>query len=353
MIVIFQNIAFQILDFSFFGNDHSKSQINKTMASATAETKDTNSCAYCGTHENNDTKLKTCNACKMVRYCSRYCQVSHWPQHQEACKKHTELFEQKLFKDPPEREECPICMLPFPFYEKNSSVFFPCCGTVVCKGCVHAQFKEDVNNGKEREDCHSCAFCRMPATRNEKERIHRLNRCVERNHAPSINRLAMIYMYGLEGVEKDMAKAMKLFEKSGKLGYAEAYFWLGNIYREERYGIERDMKRARYYYELGAIGGSIISRCNLGALDVREGYFTRACKHYLICAKAGADKSLEPLKFGCKLGFVSKDEYAEALRAYQKQRQDTRSDMREEASRFEQQQRSMNEETTYASKSDA
>ena len=302
------------------------------MASTTAETKDTNSCAYCGTHENNDTKLKTCNACKMVRYCSRDCQVSHWPQHKEACKKHAELFEKELFKDPPEREECPICMLPYSFDTDCSSIC-GCCGTSICNGCLHAQFKEDVNNGKEFDDCLACAFCRSPApySYDKNEVINMLNRIVERNNAPLIHYLAVSYVLGENGLEKDLKKSIKLFEQAGKLGYADSYTWLGNIYDGKNYEVESDMKRARHYYELGTIGGSIYARNSLAHLEWHNGNPKRAFKHYLICAKAGMDVSLEAVKDGFEEGFISKDEYAEALRAFQKQHEDSRSETRDQA----------------------
>ena len=306
------------------------------MASTTAETMDAHACAECGTREGDGTELKTCNACKMARYCSRDCQVSHWPRHKETCKKRAaELFDKELFKDPPEREECPICMLPLPFDEK-SMVLFQCCGTFICKGCVHGQFKEDINNGKEYEECQACAFCRTPAPKDVIERIHRVNKNVERNHARSMNQLACYYRDGMEGVQKDMAKSIELFEKSGKLGYANSYFCLGDIYCVGGDGIERDTKKARHYYELGTIGGSIHARYHLSGLDWDDGNFTRAFKHCLICAKAGLKEPLEALKIGCKKGYVTKDEYAQALRAYQKQHEATRSETREEFSRIEQ-----------------
>ena len=72
-------------------------------------------CANCGKGEEYSGDLKSCAACKLVKYCSRDCQIAHRPQHKRACKKRTaELYDEKLFKPPPPREECPICMLPLP-----------------------------------------------------------------------------------------------------------------------------------------------------------------------------------------------------------------------------------------------
>ena len=121
--------------------------------------------------------------------------------------------------------------------------------------------------------------------------------------------------------------------KAGKLGYAKAYEHVAQLYKEGL-GVERDFKKAKHYYELGAIGGSLVARHNLACLEGNFGNNTRACKHYLICAKAGYEPSLTQLQFAYEDGEVTKDEYAEALRSYQKQYEETKSAMREEASAY-------------------
>lgn len=61
------------------------------------------------------------------------------------------------------------------------------------------------------------------------------------------------------------------------------------------------------------------------------GNIVRACKHYLICAQSGYEPSLKQIQICGSKGYVSKNDYAEALRAFQKQHDDTKSEMREEA----------------------
>src|SRR6056300_476560 len=57
-------------------------------------------------------QLKKCSACKMVQYCSVDCQKAHRPQHKRECKKRAaEIFDKDLFKQPPQKEDCPICFL--------------------------------------------------------------------------------------------------------------------------------------------------------------------------------------------------------------------------------------------------
>ena len=43
-------------------------------------------CAQCGKEETKDLKLLSCNNCRIVRYCSKECQVLAWPKHKEMCK---------------------------------------------------------------------------------------------------------------------------------------------------------------------------------------------------------------------------------------------------------------------------
>ena len=43
-------------------------------------------CANCGKNESEAGHLKTCIACKMVKYCSRECQAAQWPLHKKQCK---------------------------------------------------------------------------------------------------------------------------------------------------------------------------------------------------------------------------------------------------------------------------
>jgi hypothetical protein len=51
----------------------------------------------------------------MLRYCNADCQRKHWAKHKKECKQRAaELRDEALFKDPPAKEDCPICFLPMP-----------------------------------------------------------------------------------------------------------------------------------------------------------------------------------------------------------------------------------------------
>ena len=133
----------------------------------------TTTCANCGKKgEENTGDLKACTACKLVKYCNRDCQIAHRPLHKKACKKRAaDLYEVALFKDPPPREDCPICFLPLPVRSGSSvSTFKSCCGKIICDGCIIAMCEEAHERGGE---VGLCAFCRTPTATSDEEGIKR------------------------------------------------------------------------------------------------------------------------------------------------------------------------------------
>ena len=96
-------------------------------------------------------------------------------------------------------------------------------------------------------------------------------------------------------------------------------------------GVKCSTKKARYYYELAAMKGNVVSRHNLGCLERREGNNARAVKHWMISAAQGGEKSLETIQQEVKEGNATKDEYEKALRSYQVAVKRTKSKSREKA----------------------
>ena len=267
---------------------------------------DMSTCANCGKEGDS---LKTCTACFMVKYCNRDCQIAHRKQHKKECKKRAaELYDEKLFKEV-EPEECPICMLPLPI-DSNQSAFESCCGKRICNGCIYAM---DMSEGKDL-----CAFCRTPPPSSDEEYLKRLNKLMNNgNGGGACFLLAGHYANGRKGLPRDIQKAVEFNLKAGELGCAEGYFNLGLAYRDGR-GVELDEKKANHYYELAAMNGDIYARNNLGCIEGHAGNEHRAMKHFMLAARAGMKDSLEMVKIGFRNGKVTKDEYANTIRAYHK-----------------------------------
>ena len=346
--IVFHTIPFKILvqilffdvgpklplikDISWKGNDlegrlsfsHRTMDVSSTAATANAE------CAKCGKAETVDNKLKKCKSCKIVKYCSRDCQVSHWPKHKTDCKKRAALFDEEMFKDTEEeREECPICMLPLPL-EKGQSNFQVCCGKVICCGCIHAQYKEDIKSGRALEYIGVCAFCREPGPATDEMIVARLKNGMKKNIPGAFECVGNCYMEGDVGFPKDVMKGRETLLKAVELGSAEAYALLSFSY-SAKFGGEGDVKQQRHYFELGAMKGCMTARHELGVLDWDTGDRKRAFKHFVISAKAGYEKSLKPIRDSYKEGYITKDEFTEILRSYQKKLEDMKSAMRDES----------------------
>jgi hypothetical protein len=281
-------------------------------------------CANCGKGEECSGDLKSCAACKLVKYCSRDCQIAHRPQHKRACKKRTaELYDEKLFKEPPPREECPICMLPPPL-DAYQVVYQSCCGKDICHGCIYAMEETGSKNMK------LCPFCKTPPSKSNEEELQRVNKLMEKENPSAYNNLAGDYAQGINGIPQDWTRANELFLKAGELGCASGYYNLGNAYTLGR-GVEMNKKKAKHYWELAAMNGHIKARNNLGVIEHEAGDLHRAIKHYIIAARAGHTQSLDAVKRGYMAGHVTKEEYANTLREYQKSLDEMKSEARDKA----------------------
>ena len=183
---------------------------------------------------------------------------------------------------------------------------------------------------RERGKIGLCAFCRETSPRSDEEFIKRIRKLMDANNARAFYNFAIWYATGIKGMPQDRAKANELYLRAGELGCADAYYNLGNSY-DNGEGVEMDKKKAKYYYELAAMNGCVDARHNLGFMEGRAGNITRAMKHFILAARAGFKKSLDCVKQGYMKGDVTKDEYANTLRAYQQQHDEMKSDDRDKA----------------------
>ena len=278
-------------------------------------------CAACG-KEGKSEDMNTCNKCKMVKYCNAACKKKHRTKHKKACERRVaELHEEALFKDPPPREDCPICFIPLPIDATQSS-FFSCCGKLICDGCIYAMI---MSEGKDL-----CAFCRTLRGANNEVKVKRLKILMDKGNAVALSMLGGAYADGMMGLRQDYQKANELYLKGGELGYAEGFFNLGSSYYYGR-GVKIDKKKAKHYYELAAMGGNVQARYNLGVIVEDAGNEDRAYKHFIIAARAGSKRSLDAVKDGFMDGFLTKDEYTNTLRVYQESQDEMKSDERDKA----------------------
>jgi len=282
-------------------------------------------CANCGKEGDN---LKSCAACKLVKYCSRDCQQAHRPQHKKECRKRAaELHDEELFKQPPpEYGDCPICFIQVPALDLGRR-YMSCCGKIICSGCRYAPLYDDQGNEVGNE---KCPFCRVVAPDGMGEAIERMNKRVDAGDAQAMYNVGAYYQDGIHGLPQDVTKALELWHQAAELGCAYAYGKIGYSYRIGR-GVEVDKKKATHYCELGAMGGSESARHNLGCIEAEEGNFDRALKHFMIAIRGGHSKSLKLIQRMYLEGHATKEDYTEALQSYQVYLSEIKSKQRDEA----------------------
>ena len=136
-------------------------------------------CAGCGITGGDDIKLKKCNGCHLVRYCGVKCQKEHRPKHKKECKKRAaELRDEILFKQPEGNHlgDCPICFVPMPIDREKSSTYLCCCKSI-CDGCNIANVKREMKGNID----HKCPFCRRDRSETEEEINEQWMKRVEAN----------------------------------------------------------------------------------------------------------------------------------------------------------------------------
>jgi hypothetical protein len=272
--------------------------------------------------------MNTCNRCKMAVYCNAVCKKKHKSKHKKKCDgRVAELHDEKLFRVPPPREDCPICFLPLPLQPDESS-FKSCCGKIICDGCGYAMIIEDAKRGKKKEELGICAFCRTLIPSSDEERLNLLTNLIEKGNAMAYYQFGGDFAHGTNGMQQDWVKANELWLKAGDLGCVEGYYQLGVLYHNGM-GVEIDKMKAKRYYELAAMKGNVYARHQLGCVEGQAGNYQRASKHMIIAARAGFTQSLDQVKKVFRNGDVTKDEYASTLRAYHERQSEMKSEARD------------------------
>ena len=240
-------------------------------------------------------------------------------------KRATELHDIELFKSPP-TEDCPICFQRLPTLNTGRQ-YNSCCGMTICSGCSYAPVYDNQGNTvAERK----CAFCRVPSAQSKEEAVERLKERMEIRDPLATFNMACYYKKGTNGYQHDYTKALELFHCSADLGDPRGYNGICVAY-ELGHGVEVNKKKARHYFELAAVGGDELSRCNLGNIEMREGNADRALRHYMIAVRCGFLKSLKIIQEMYSHGHATKEDYSKALQSYQTYLEEIKSDRRDKA----------------------
>jgi len=297
-------------------------------------------CANCGKEGSDISNI--CNKCKKARYCNAACKKKHRHKHKKDCEEHirraaekhneelrltaeheAKLHDEKLFKQTPPEEDCPICFIRLPT-RKSGSRYMSCCGKVFCSGCCYAPVYDDQGNAVDNQ---KCPFCRTPHPATDEEVIKRYKVRMELSDAQAMHNVGVYYRDGRNGYPQDYAKALELWHRAAELGYASAYRSIGYAY-DMGNGVEVDENKATYYYELSAMGGDVNARYNLG---INEAQAERALRHHMIAVRAGENDSLKEIQELYSKGDATKDDYMTALQSYQEYLGEIKSAQRDKA----------------------
>lgn len=211
-----------------------------------------------------------------------------------------------LFKRAP-KDDCDICFLELPneSFEQWRS-YQPCCGKTMCIGCMSSVLKSGSI---------ACPFCRSSMGGNE-DFIAKLQKRASLGDSSGMHNLGIEYYKG-RCCKRDTGKAMELFHQAAQRGSVPSHALLGTIYTKGENGVERCEEKSNYHELHAAIGGHLICRNNIAFTDIQNGYTDRAMKHLLIAASDGYKPALQSVKKCYTLNLVSKEDFANALRAHQ------------------------------------
>ena len=224
----------------------------------------------------------------------------------------------------------PFSLQPMPY--ANSGIcgvrvtYQPCCGKTICGGCTLAEDSE-IQKGNIKP---WCAFCRVPMPKSEKEAVKRIKKRMKLKDANAFLMLGCKYQQGGMGLTQDFSKAIELWKHAAELGSLDARAKIAGAYFKGDV-VEQDREKAIQHWKLAAIGGNEVARYALGLIEELNGNLDIAMNHYMIGAKSGSDESLKKVGHGYKNGYVTKNEYASTLRAYQCIRDEMKSEQRTQA----------------------
>ena len=181
-------------------------------------------CANCGKAGSSNNKMNVCNKCKGAKYCNASCKKKHRHKHKTECEKvqlrmaelhdaelrrAAELHDIELFKQPPPREDCPICMLRLPSMDSGRR-YNVCCGQEICSGCAHAPVCDHRGNRINQVGERKCAFCRTTETALDEEMIERLKKRMKVGDALAFYCLGYNFFRGRYGLRRDVDNGIRL-----------------------------------------------------------------------------------------------------------------------------------------------
>jgi len=237
-----------------------------------------------------------------------------------------------LFASMPEREECPLCLVPFPF-EHGTIVYAECCGKNICGGCIYKNMETEADNSKgDLSKVGLCAFCRQPPIRTAKAGIKAIRKQMKKNNPGAFMEMSGHYILG-EGIIQSDTKALEMYSHAAELGEAEAYEKIGHYYDNGKV-VEQDKSKAKEFYEIAAKKGSVNAHRILSTFHGMNGNIDESIRHCKVAACAGDKESMDRMMEAYKDKLLSKEDLTQTLREYQTSSNTMKTTDRDNARRF-------------------
>ena len=203
-----------------------------------------------------------------------------------------------LFAPLPPTEDCAICIVPLSRLASNS-VYFACCGNLICAGCVEENTalikKQNEENGaKSKSD--TCPFCREPRSSAD-EYIRQLEARALKNDYTALRNLGNFFTEGIYGAPKDDLKGLDYWIRAAELGSPKACTHIGSYDKGNGLAVAVNKERAVLFERVGALRGDVCARHNIGCTEYDTfGNHEIAIRHWKIAAEGGSQPSLNNLK---------------------------------------------------------
>lgn len=224
-----------------------------------------------------------------------------------------------LWKPHPPTVDCLICFVPLPLMASFHTYCFSC-GKISCSACFeeHKRSLNILNAKRAKKELpeleKSCPFCRVPIEReSDSEIIAGLEDGVLRGDVVAIEDLADNYMEGGLGLNKEVAKALKLYHVAADLGSAYCHTKLAFFYSQGKHGIKVDTKRAKMHAKVAVKRNDPEARWILADLEAEEALAMRHCR---LGAAAGNKLIMDNVWKMFYNGKMSKDDLEDTLRKY-------------------------------------
>ena len=235
------------------------------------------------------------------------------------------------------RDECPICCHVLPI-ANNESVYNPCCGKIICNGCIVGRQRAQLENtgyivdGITPEEkqfmlimdhwSNVCPFCRSKDPEDEEgylERLlNRINICNDEDYTVALIKLGFYHLRGKGGLPQSIQKAEELFQQAYDLDNPDAAWHLFKLY--ERHHPDQKEKKMEYVRQ-GETLGDFACVLVLGDLAYKSNNYAEFTRLCMKGGRLGDDNARDNLMDNftelSKAQLLSKDDLAITLRAHQ------------------------------------